>query len=273
MAEENIICSECKKELVMKFIELKDLVFCSNQCLEKYKDKMGQKKFYREYGDAFLPGEGKGWVPKHSNEFVQTCIKCPKNLTEACQAEMEISAALHDSLAESEERHWCCHARYCLSSSLSDGTVPIEAALKVQRYAEDKSKGQNLRGVTTIALNQSFADLVKNFTYRELRENLPPQKPVEMSHFGACLLCDPSFGKQCESQAEREFQLLHKVEPLIEKLWCAHTVNVLADMLIDRGNGEELLRNIIPVADQVAEEKGTPGVTTRSLFITLGRML
>jgi len=273
MIEEKITCSKCKKELVMKFIELKDLVFCSNRCLEKYKDKMGQKKFYREYSDAFLPGEGKGWVPKHSNEYVQTCIRCPKKLTEACQGEMGISAAYHDSLAESEERHWCCHARFCLSSSISDGTVTPEAALEVQRYAENKSKEQNLRGETTITLNQSFADPVKNLPYRRLPENLPPQKPMTMSHFGACLLCDPAFGQQCEAQAEREFQLLHKVEPLIKNLWCAHTVNVLADMLIDREDGEQLLNKIIPVADQVAQEKESPGVTTRSLFITLGRML
>ncbi len=68
MTEEKIVCSECNEELVMKFIELKDLVFCSNRCLERYKDTMGQKKFYRVYGDVFASGEGKGWVPKHSNE-------------------------------------------------------------------------------------------------------------------------------------------------------------------------------------------------------------
>jgi hypothetical protein len=273
MEEEKIMCHQCDKDLVIKFIELKDLVFCSNQCLEEFKDNMGQKIFYREYGDAFVPGEGKGWVPRQSNEYVQMCIRCPKKLTEACQSETEISAAYHDTLAESEERHWCCHARFLLSAVLSDGTVPVEAALKIQRYAENKSKEQNLRGVTTITFNQSFADLVKNFTYRKLPENPPEVKPMTMSHFGACLLCNEAFGRQCEELCEREFELVPKAKTLLEKLWCAHAVNVLADMLIDREDGEQLIRKIIPYADQVAQEKQYPGTTVRCLFIALGRML
>ena len=36
MTDDTIVCSQCTKELVMKFIELKDLVFCSNQCLDTY---------------------------------------------------------------------------------------------------------------------------------------------------------------------------------------------------------------------------------------------
>jgi hypothetical protein len=45
-------------------------------------------------------------------------------------------------------------------------------------------------------------------------------------------------------------------------------------MLIDRESGQELLVNkVIPFADKVAEEKGHPGVITRDLFISLGRML
>jgi hypothetical protein len=273
MAEEKIICSECKKELVMKFIELKDLVFCSNQCLEKYKDRIGQKKFYRLYSDVFVPGEEKGWVPKQSNEYIQQCIRCPKNLSDICREEMELSAVYHDSLAESEEYRWCCHARFNLSSALSDGTVPLEAVLKVQRVAENKAREQKLRGVTGLTLSQSFADLAKNFQYKKLPENPPAVKPMTMSHFGACLLCDPAFGQQCEELTERKFQLRHKVEPLVEKLWCDHTINILADMLVDREDGEQLLRKIITFADQVAQEKQHPGVITRDVYITLGRML
>jgi hypothetical protein len=84
MEEETIICSRCQKDLAMKFIELKDLVFCSNQCLETFKEGIGDKKFYREYGDAFQPGEGKGWVPAQSNEYVQMCVRCPAKLAEVC---------------------------------------------------------------------------------------------------------------------------------------------------------------------------------------------
>jgi len=273
MTDEKIVCSQCNKDLVMKFIELKDLVFCSNQCLEDYRNKMGQKKFQREYRDVFVQGEGKGWVPKQANEYMRMCVPCPKMLMGACQEEREISAVYHDSLAESEEHRWCCHATFRLSAVLSDGTVPMESALKVQRHAENKARDQDLRGVLPVTHNQSFADLLKNFEHKKLKESPPELRPITMSHFGACLLCDESFGRQCEALCEREFQLIPKVKPLIQTSWCSHAVHALADMLIDRENGEQLLKKIIPFADQVAQEKESPGVTTRSLFIALGRML
>jgi hypothetical protein len=146
-------------------------------------------------------------------------------------------------------------------------------ARKVQQYAEKKSEEQELRGVTTVTLSQSFADLLKNYDYQRLQENPPEVKQIDMSHVGACLLCDEAFGRQCESQVEREFQLLDKAKSLVQKLWCGHTINILADILIDRNDGEELVTKVIPVADQVATEKGHPGVITRDLFIALGRML
>jgi hypothetical protein len=245
MAEEQILCHQCGKDLVMKFIEVKDLVFCSNQCIEQFIN--------------FLPGEGKGWVPRYANDYVMMCTRCPKKLYEVCQEEMGISGACHDILAESEARHWCCHARFCLSSACSD--------------AEKKSEKQEMRGVTTVALSQSFADLLKNFDYQRLPENPPEVKQIDMSHVGACLLCDEAFGRQCESQVEREFQLLDKAKSLVQNLWCGHTVNVLADILIDRENGEELAGKVIPVAEKVAQEKKHPGVITRDLFIALGRMV
>jgi hypothetical protein len=273
MTDEKIICSQCNKELAMKFIEVKELVFCSNQCIEQFLNTMGQKQFYRKYGDVFLPSKGKGWVPKYANDYVMMCVRCPKKLSDVCQEEMGLSGACHDAVAESEERHWCCHARFCLGSALSDGTVPIESVLKVQRYAENKSREQDLRGVTTVSLGQSFADLAQNFEYKKLPESPPEIKQIDMSHVGACLLCDEAFGRQCESQVEREFQLLSRAQSFVQKLWCGHTVNVLADILIDREDGEELANKIIPFADQVAQEKGHPGVITRDLFITLGRSI
>jgi hypothetical protein len=273
MAEESIICSACNKELVMKFIEIKELVFCSNQCLEAYIDKTGPRKFQRQYSDVFVPGEGKGWVPKYANDYIQMCVRCPKKLTDSCHGERELSAAWHDSLTESEEHRWCCHARFCLSASLGDGTVPVKTALRVQRYAENKAREQDLRGVTTVTLSQSFGDLATNFEYRKLPDNPPEVKPMTMSHIGACLLCDEPFGRQCEGLVEREFQLLDKAKSFVQRTWCGHTVNVLADMLIDRDDGEELVKKIVPFADQVAQEKEYPGVTTRILFVSLGRML
>jgi hypothetical protein len=273
MTEEKILCSQCSKDLVMKFIEFKDLVFCSNYCLDKFIAAMGQKKFFREYGDVFVPGEGKGWVPKYANDYIMMCARCPKKLSETCHENTAMSAAYHDILGESEEYRWCCHARFCLSSALSDGTVPMSAALKVQRYAENKARENNVRGVTTVNISQSFAELAQDFAYKKLPEKLPETQDLDMSHFGACLLCDEGFGRQCEAQVEHEFQFLNKAKSLVEKMWCGHTVNVIADILIDREDGEELAKKIIPIADRVAEEKGHPGVITRDLFITLGRMV
>ena len=201
------------------------------------------------------------------------CVPCPKNLMGACQDEREISAVYHDVFAESEEHRWCCHATFCLSAALSDGTVSMEDGLKVQRYAENKARKQDLQGVLPVTLNQSFADMVKSFEYKKLEENNPELRPMTMSHFGACLQCDEPFGRQCEALCEREFQLVPQVKPLIQTWWCAHAISALADMLIDREDGEQLLKKIIPFADQVAREKDSPGVTTRTLFVALGRML
>lgn len=160
MTGDTIFCSQCKKELAMKFIEIKDLVFCSNYCLDQHITGMGQKKFFRQYGDVFVPGEGKGWVPKYANDYIMMCARCPGKLSDVCHENTQISAAYHDRVGDAEEYRWCCH-----------------------------------------------------------------------------------------------------------------TVNALADILIDRSNGEELAQKIIAFADRVAEEKGHPGVITRDFFIALGRML
>jgi hypothetical protein len=257
----------------MKLIEVGNLIFCSNQCLETYIEKMGRTKFHRKYIDVFEPGEGKGWVPKYSNEYIKMCFSCPKKLTDTCWGDMDLSATYHDAVVESEEYRWCCHARFCLSAALSDGTVTLKAGRKVQRYAENKAKEQNLRGVTTVTLSQSFGDLATNFAYKKLPENPPEVTRMTMNHFGACLLCDEPFGRQCEGLVEREFQLLDKAKSFVQGTWCGHTVNDLADILIDREDGEGVVEKIVPFADQVAKEKGHPGVITRDLFIALGRMI
>jgi uncharacterized CHY-type Zn-finger protein len=274
MTEDAIFCSQCNKDLAMKFIEIKDLVFCSNHCLDSYIKTIGQKKFFRQYGDVFVPGEGKGWVPRYANDYIMMCGRCPKKLSDVCHENSQISAAYHDTLGDAEEYRWCCHARFCLSAALSDGTVPFESGLAVQRYAEQKARENKVRGVTTVIFSQSIADLAKNFRYQKLAENPPEMQEPDMSHFGACMLCDEPFGRQCEEQVEREFQFLAQARSLAgDRMWCGHTVNALADILIDRPGGEELAKKIIDLADRVAEEKGHPGVITRSFFIALGRML
>ena len=274
MSDDQILCHQCGKDLVMKFIELKDLVFCSTACFEAFRNSMSRKEFFREYGEAFKPDEQK-WVPKYSNDYIKMCGYCPPKLSEACRSELDISGVYHDDVIDSETMHWCCHARFILSSSMSDGTVSFEVGKKVQQRAEEITRQQGIKGVTTINATNAFADLGINFSYRQLQENPPQPKELAMSHAAACLLCNPDFAKQCEVQVIKEFALADTVKKHLKGrvLWCAHTIQALADVLIDRENGEELIDKIIPLAEQVAKEKGHPGVITRDLFIALGRSI
>ncbi|MDX1778374.1 MAG: hypothetical protein R3339_05805, partial [Thermodesulfobacteriota bacterium] len=104
-------------------------------------------------------------------------------------------------------------------------------------------------------------------------ENPPEPKELEMSHAAACLMCDPEIAKQCEEWVVKEFAMVDTVKKHLKGrgLWCAHTIQALADILIDREDGEELIDKIIPLAEQIAQEKGHPGVITRDLFLALGR--
>lgn len=54
MRKKKIICNACRKVLVLKLIEVKDLTFCSNKCFGEYIDKMGQENFQRQYGNIFM---------------------------------------------------------------------------------------------------------------------------------------------------------------------------------------------------------------------------
>jgi len=272
MEEETILCAQCGKDLVMKFIELKDKVFCSSACFEKFKETMSRKDFFKTYGDGFLPDEQK-WVPKYSNDYIKMCGYCPNKLAETCRAELGISGVYHDDVIETESMHWCCHARFILSASMSDGTVSFEVGKKVQKRAEEITRNQGIMGVTTINTTNAFADLSHDFTYKKLQENPPQPKELEMSHAAACLLCNPDFAKQCEVQVVKEFEAAEIVKQHLKGkgLWCSHTVQALADTLIERDNGEELIDKIIPLVEKVSQEKAHPGVITRDLFVALGR--
>jgi len=274
MSDDTILCHQCGKDLVMKFIELKDLVFCSTACFETFKNSMSRKEFFKEYGDAFKPDEQK-WVPKYSNDYIKMCGYCPPKLSEACRSELDISGVYHDDVIDSETMHWCCHARFILSSSMSDGTVSFDVGKKVQQRAEEITSKQGIKGVTTINTTNAFADLAKNFTYKKVHEHPPQPKEMSMSHAAACLLCNPDFAKQCEVQVVKEFSLVDTVKKHLKgrALWCAHTIQALADVLIDRENGEELIDRIIELSEKVAKEKGHPGVITRDLFVALGRSI
>ncbi len=272
MTEDTILCHQCDKDLVMKFIELKDLVFCSSTCFEDFKSTMSRKDFFKNYGDAFKPDEQK-WVPKYSNDYIKMCGYCPPKLAEACHAELNISGVFHDDVVDSETMHWCCHARFVLSASMSDGTVSFEIGKKVQARAEELAKKEGIRGVTPISISNAFADLGTDFEYKKLQENSPEPKELEMSHAAACLLCNPDFAKECEVQVEKEFQLVGKAKEMVKGrgLWCSHVVQSLAEILIERENGEDTIKNIIDLTEKVAQEKGHPGVITRDLFVAMGR--
>ena len=144
---------------------------------------------------------------------------------------------------------------------------------KVQQRAEEITRQQGIKGVTTINTTRAFADMAKDFSYRQLRENPPEPKELAMSHAAACLLCSTDFAKQCEVQVIEEFALVDTVKKHLKGkgLWCAHTIQALADVLIDRQDGEALIDKIIALSEQVAKEKGHPGVITRDLFVALGR--
>jgi len=274
MVEDQILCHQCGKDLVMKFIELKDLVFCSTACFETFRNSMSRKEFFKQYGDAFKPDEQK-WVPKYSNDYIKMCGYCPPKLSEICRAELDISGVYHDDVIETETMHWCCHARFILSSSMSDGTVSFEKGKKVQKRAEEITRQQGIKGITTINTTRAFADLAKDFSYRQVQENPPEPKELAMSHAAACLLCSTDFAKQCEVQVIEEFALVDTVKKHLKGkgLWCAHTIQALADVLIEREDGEQLIDKIIALSEQVAKEKGHPGVITRDLFVALGRSL
>ncbi len=272
MSDDQILCHQCGKDLVMKFIELQDLVFCSTACFEQFRNSMSRRDFFKHYGDSFKPDEQK-WVPKYSNDYIKMCGYCPAKLSEACRAELDLSGVYHDDVAETESMHWCCHARFVLSSALSDGTVARDTALKVQKHAEELARKEAIRGVTPVIISNAFADLARNFEYKKLPENPPKPRELEMSHAAACLLCNPDFARECEAQVEKEFALVDRAKKLIHgTLWCAHTVQSAAEILIARDKGEEFLKKLIPFAEAVAREKGHPGVITRDLFIALGRM-
>jgi hypothetical protein len=270
MSDDQILCHECGKDLVMKFIELKDLVFCSTSCFEKFRNSMSKRDFFKRYGDRFSPDE-QHWVPKYSNDYVKMCGYCPAKLSEACRSELDLSGVYHDEFSDSSSIHWCCHALFVLSSSLSDGTVPYATAQKVQKQAEELTRKAGIKGVTPVIVSNAFADLACDFDYKKLPEHLPVVKTLGMSHAAACLLCSPDFARQCEAQVEKEFQLVEDAKKQLRGLWCAHTVHSLAEILIDRETGMELIGKVAPLAEQVAREKGHPGVITRDLFIALGR--
>ena len=273
MAEEEIIkCTQCGKELIMHVLPIRDLDFCSSWCLEKYKREKGDRKFFVEMRKA-MKEMGDRWVPKYADEYVRMCTGCGAKLFDDCHRVLDISGSMVTTLTETEDIHWCCHAHFNLSASLSDGTVSLETARKVQKKAEEIARKLNHKGVTPITLDLAFAELARYFQYAK-KAGTPPELNVpEMSHAAACLLCNPEFGKQCEGQVEEEFKLVGKIKSRLQGQWCNHCMQALSHLLMNRSEEEgfALVDKVARVAEKVAEERGHVGVVTGDLFIALGR--
>ncbi len=271
MSDDEILCHQCGKDLVMKYIELKELVFCSTSCFEQFRNSMSRRDFSSATATA-QPRRAALGVPKYSNDYVKMCGYCPARLSEACRKRADLSGVYHDEFSESSSIHWCCHALFVLSSSLSDGTVPYATTRrKSNSIAEELTRKAGIKGVTPVIVSNAFADLAGNFEYKKLPEHLPEVKTLGMSHAAACLLCSPDFARQCEAQVEKEFKLAEDAKKQLHGLWCAHTVQSLAEIFIDRENGVELIGRTAPLAEQVARERAIP-VSSREIYLlALGR--
>ena len=271
--EEKINCAQCGKDLIMHVLPINDIDFCSSWCLELYKREKGDRKFFLEFKKA-MAEMGDRWVPKGADEYVRMCGACHKDTFEACHAIMDLSGSMINTLSETEEMHWCCHGHFNLSAALSDGTVSLETARKVQKQAEKLSKVYGHKGVTVLTLTIALADLAKNLDYEKRTGTSPEIDIPEMSHAAACLLCNPDFGKQCEIQVEEEFRLAEKVRPRVKNLWCQHCIQALAHLMMNRKeeDGFKLVDAAVVLAEKVAEERGHKGVVTADLFVALGRM-
>lgn len=272
--EEVITCSQCGKKLIMHILPIKELDFCSSWCLEKYKREKGDRKFFAELRSA-LKEMGDRWVPKYADEYMRMCTACNKKLFEDCHSILDLAGSMVNTLTETEGIHWCCHAHFNLSASLSDGSIPLETALKVQKHAEDLARKYKHKGVTPITLDIAFSELAQNFTY-EKKSGTPPELNIpEMSHAAACLLCNPEFGAQCEEQVEEEFRLVGKAKERLKNLWCQHCIQALSHLLMNRSEEEglQLVDKVAALAEKAAEERGHAGVVTADLFVALGRTI
>jgi len=274
-------------------IELNEKFFCSSSCLSHYREKVGEQQFQKESLATFEKKRDTGWIPERALMYITMCRSCSKELREMCKGNQYVSGMNRDRLRQTETVPWCCHARFNLSSSLSDGTVPIEAARKIQLMAEEMVKNPKncegmigpetlrrkmakpgrLKGVTTTILDIAAAEMAKKPEYKSMVDKTPQEQGEIMIHYAACLECDPVFGAECEEQAiEKEAnKCLYIVERLTSARWCEHTLHALSALLLNKNMTQERLKKFVEVTEQIIKEKNDPGVNTRHLFIALGR--
>jgi hypothetical protein len=274
-------------------IELNEKPYCSSACLNTYRDEVGEQQFQKDSLATFENKRDTGWIPERALMYINMCRRCTKNLREMCKANQFVSGMHRDALRRTETVPWCCHARFNLSSSLSDGSVPVSAARKIQQLAESMVnnpavceevvgpetlrakmvKSDGLKGVTTTILDIAAAEMAQAPEYKAQADKTPQEQGEIMIHYAACLECDPVFGAECEEQAvEKELNLcIDKVSPLTQALWCEHTLHALSALMLNKHMTTDIIRQIIDAAEHVAQEKNDPGINTRHLFIALGR--
>ena len=78
-----------------------------------------------------------------------------------------------------------------------------------------------------------------------------------------------------ESRQQAEEKEVNKcideVQEMTTERWCEHTLNALSALRLNRNMSPEKLQAIVASAERLKGEMEDFGVTTRHLFITLGR--
>ncbi len=274
-------------------IELNERRYCSSACISKYREEAGEQQFQKDSIATFEKKRDTGWIPERALMYINMCRRCNKDLREMCKANQYVSGLHREKLRQSETVPWCCHARFNLSSALSDGTVPLESALKIQAMAEELVKNSakseevvgpealrkkmakqgGLKGVTTTIIDIAAAEMAKNPEYSPFEDKTPKEDGDVMIHYAACLECDPVFGAECEEQAvEKDLNnCVEQVDKMTHSLWCEHTLQALSALLLNKNMTQTRIQKIIDSTETIAKEKSDPGVNTRHLFIALGR--
>jgi hypothetical protein len=235
---------------------------------------VGKRQFEKDSIATFDKKRDSGWIPERALMYINMCQRCGKKMKEMCKANQYISGMNREKVRQTETVPWCCHARFNLSSSLSDGTVPLEAARKIQSMAETMVKNPvGVKGVTTTILDIAAAEMAHHPEYKPMEGKTPKETGEIMIHYAACLECDPVFGAECEEQAvEKELNVcLDVVGKMTKERWCEHTQHALSALLLNKNMIHEKLQTIIKSAEQITKGKNDPGLNTSHLFIALGR--
>jgi len=202
--------------------------------------------------------------------YINMCRQCSKKMKEMCKTNQYVSGMNREKLGQTEKAPWCCHARFNLSSSLSDRTVSLEAVRDIQSMTEEMVKNPKkceevvvpetlrkkmakpvgMKGVTTTILDIAAAEMAKNPEYEPMEDKTPREKGEMMIHYAACLECDPVFGAECEEQAvEKELnRCLDVVKKMTTARWCEHTLHALYALLLNKNMTRERLQKIVQSA-------------------------